>query len=274
VAQVIAGFGVPHTPEFPALVEREGPQSETAQLYRAVAQQIEAARPDVLVIFTSDHLNTFFLNNYPAMCVGVTDRTSGPNDGTRMPDYTVPVSEQLADHVYGFGIENGFDLSVAQEFDVDHTVMVPLHFLTPTMSIPIVPIFINGIVHPLPGARRCHALGRTVRRAVEQWPSDVSVAVLASGSFSLDIGGSLAPLGQYAGTPDEDWARTVLAYLQNGKTDDLLNEATSDRMARAGNVAGELLNWIAVLGATGPQRPAFLEPQLERGHAFAAWRWD
>ena len=62
--------------------------------------------------------------------------------------------------------------------------------------------------------------------------------------------------------------------MQNGRVDDLLNEATTERMVAAGNVGGELLNWIALLGAIGSRRPRFLEPQLSHGHAYAAWRWD
>jgi hypothetical protein len=54
----------------------------------------------------------------------------------------------------------------------------------------------------------------------------------------------------------------------------LLSEATEERMLAAGNVAGELLNWIALLGAIGDRRPAFVEAQASHGHAYAAWRWD
>ena len=71
-----------------------------------------------------------------------------------------------------------------------------------------------------------------VRRAVEALPASSKVAVLASGSFSLDVGGHLAPRGEFAGTPDVGWANTVLGHLRNGRTNDLLNEATSDRLAR------------------------------------------
>jgi len=275
MGEIVAGFGVPHTPMFPALVKREGPQCETAQLYRAVAGHLEAIKPDALVVFDSDHLNTFFLNNYPNLSIGVTDQTTGPNDGTpELPQYTVPVSEDLAGRLYSFGLQSGFDLSLAQEFDIDHSILVPLHFLTPHMRLPIVPVFINGVVHPLPAARRCFALGQMVRTAVEALPAGRTVAVLASGSFSLDVGGHLSPRGQFAGTPDVGWADTVLGHLQNGRVNDLLNEATGERMARAGNVAGELLNWIAMLGVVGDRRPRFLEPQREMGHAYGVWRWD
>jgi hypothetical protein len=275
MAHIVAGFGVPHTPMFPALVAREGPQCETAQLYRAVAEHLDAVRPDALVVFDSDHLNTFFLNNYPTLSIGLTDHTSGPNDGTPgLPKYTVAVDENLAGHLLSTGLEQGFDLAVTQEFEIDHSILVPLHFLTPSMHIPIVPIFINGIVQPLPAARRCYALGQMVRRAIESLPGQARVAVLGSGSFSLDVGGPLAPRGAYSGVPDPGWVESLLGYLRQGKIDDLLNEATSQRLASAGNVAGELLDWIAMLGVVGDRRPRFLEPQMEHGHAYGVWRWE
>ena len=102
-------------------------------------------RPDALVVFTADHMNTFFLDNLPLFSVGVADRTTGPNDGTpALPRYDVPVAEGLAAHVRERGIAAGFDLALTQEFAVDHSVLVPLHFLTPAMRIPIVPLFIAG----------------------------------------------------------------------------------------------------------------------------------
>jgi hypothetical protein len=275
MGEIVAGFGVPHTPMFPGLVARQGPQCETAQLYNNVAQHLAAVNPDVLVVFDSDHLNTFFLNNYPNLCVGVTAQTEGPNDGTPdLPHYSVPVAEQLAMHVYGFGLQNGFDFALSQEFEVDHSILVPLHFLRPAMDIPIIPLFVNGLVNPLPGARRCYALGKMVRDAVQALPDGVKVAFLGSGSFSLDVGGPLAPGGRYSGVPDPGWVREILSALRAAHIDDLLNAATSERMAGAGNVAGELLNWIAMLGAVGDRAPVFLEPQMEQGHAYGVWRWD
>jgi len=41
MGEIVAGFGVPHTPMFPALVARDGPQCETAQLFRTVAEHLE-----------------------------------------------------------------------------------------------------------------------------------------------------------------------------------------------------------------------------------------
>ncbi len=187
MADIVAGFGVPHTPMAPSLVAREGPGCETAQLYAAVAEHLAAVQPDALVIFDSDHLNTFFLDNYPTLSIGLTDRTSGPNDGTPgLPEYAVPVDESMAGHLFSRGLECGFDLAMTQEFQVDHSILVPLHFLTPAMSVPIVPIFINGIVHPLPAARRCYALGWMVRQAVESMPGPLRDQHLPIGSGAVE----------------------------------------------------------------------------------------
>jgi hypothetical protein len=207
MAEIVAAFGVPHTPAFPALVAKEGPDCETAKLYAEIAKRLRAAAPDVLVIYTDDHFNTFFLDNFPTFAIGIADETSGPNDQTPMPSYRVAVQASLATHLRAAAIGDGFDISLVQDFDVDHATMVPLHFLTPEMNVAIVPIFVNGLAPPLPSS-------------------------------------------------------------------ELVAEATTARLARAGNIAGELLNWIAMLGVVGEHKPTFIAPQINQGHAYAAWRLD
>jgi Catalytic LigB subunit of aromatic ring-opening dioxygenase len=274
MAEIVAAFGVPHTPNYPALVAEHGPDCKTAKLYAEVATHLRAARPDVLVIYTDDHFNTFFLDNFPTFAIGVAEETAGPNDQTVMPSYRVAVEASLATHMRAQAIGGGFDVSLVQDFDVDHATMVPLHFLTPAMDIPIVPFFINGLSPPLPSAQRCHALGRTVAAAIRSWPRDKRAAVIGSGSFSLEIGGPLIPPGERAGTPDPGWAERVQDHLEHSRIDDLVAEATPSRLARAGNIAGELLNWIAMLGAVGDHKPILVKPELDRGHAYAAWRLE
>ncbi len=274
MAEIVGGIGVPHSPGYPALVAREGPRSEVAAIFGSVAAELDAMRPDALVVFTSDHLNTFFLDNLPLFSVGVADRTEGPNDDTDMPRYEVRVAEGLGAHVRALGIAEGFDLAVTQEFAVDHSVLVPLHFLTPNMNVPIVPVFIAGIAPPLPTARRCFALGKLVREAVASWREAARVAILASGSFALDVGGSRAPGLEYSGCPDPEWAATVARHLDRAEIARLLEEATDERIRGSGNVSGELLNWIALLGSIGDRRPSFSKAQPDEGHAFVAWRRD
>ena len=97
MAAIVGALGVPHTPFFPALVEREGPQCETARFFAAVTAELEAMRPDLIVMYDTDHLNTFFLDNLPVFAVGVTEAFKGPNDEPRaVPIYTIKSRPDIA----------------------------------------------------------------------------------------------------------------------------------------------------------------------------------
>src|SRR5258706_372164 len=156
MAQIVAGFGVPHTPIFPHFVKRDGPDCEIAKLFGAQKAQLAAERPNLIVMFDTDHLNTFFLDSLPIFAVG----------GPRM-----------------------------------------------------------------------------------------------------------AP-GRSDGVPDPDWAMRVVKYLEEQKIDRLIAEATQHQLLKAGNVGGELLNWIAMLGAIGDRKPDYVAPQMQNGHAYGVWRWN
>jgi aromatic ring-opening dioxygenase catalytic subunit (LigB family) len=275
MAQIVAGFGVPHTPVFPFFVKRDGPDCETAKLFAAQKEQLAAARPDVIVMFDTDHLNTFFLDNLPIFAVGVDKAFTGPNDEPReMPIYTIPSAVDLAAHIRQNVIEDGFDAALTQHFSVDHSIAVPLHFLTPEMRIPVIPFFISGHLPPLPPARRCYALGQAVARAISSWPATLRVVIMGSGSFSLEVGGPRMAPGRSDGVPDPDWAMRVVNHLEEQKIDRLIAEATQHQLLKAGNVGGELLNWIAMLGAIGDRKPDYVAPQMQNGHAYGVWRWN
>jgi gallate dioxygenase len=274
MAQIVAGFGVPHTPIFPFLVKRDGPNCETAKLFAAQADRLAAVRPDVIVMFDTDHLNTFFLDNLPIFAIGVDKSFAGPNDEPReVPLYNVRSAPDLAVHIRRLGIESGFDIALSEHFSVDHSIIVPLHFLTPNMHVPVIPIFISGHVPPLPSAQRCYELGRTVGRAIASWNPASRVAVMGSGSFSLEVGGPRMMPGRDYGVPDPDWAARVVSSLSDQKIEALIAQSTQDQLLRAGNVGGELLNWIAMLGAIGDHAPEYIAPQLQNGHAYGVWRW-
>jgi len=273
MAEIVGAFGVPHTPVFPWLVKRDGPDSETARLFARLTEHLAAVQPDLIVMFDTDHLNTFFLDNLPVFAVGVTEQFKGPCDEVRdCPIYTIKSLPDFAGHLRRAGVHAGFDLALVQDFPVDHSVAVPLHFMTPTMHIPVVPVFISGHISPLPTARRCFELGRLLRRAVVSWPRPLRVAVLGSGSFSLEVFGPRIAPGRSDGVPDPQWVTRILALLDHADVETLVASASEEQMLKAGNVGGELLNWIAMLGAFDACKPNFLAPQMQNGHAYAAWR--
>jgi gallate dioxygenase len=273
LAEIVGAFGVPHTPVFPWFVNRDGPDCEIARYFGALTMELRALKPDLIVMFDTDHLNTFFFDNLPVFAVGVTDGFKGPIDEVRdVPPFPIKSDADFAAHLRRVGIEAGFDLALVQEFAVDHSVAVPLHFMTPDKDIPVVPVFVNGHIPPLPSAQRAFDLGRAVKKAVETYPKPLRVVTMGSGSFSLDVFGPRIAPGRTDGVPDPDWFKRVCTLIEQADVATLIREATEAQMQKAGNVGGEVLNWIAMLGTISARKPEFVLPQAPNGHAYAAWR--
>ena len=272
MAKIVAGLGAPHSPNLPSVVERNPAFIENT-LYKQLRAHIESVDADVLLVFSNDHFNTFFLDNFPLFAVGVAPSTWGPNDQTPMPRHEMPVHEGLAAHIHKTGIEDGFDLAITQEFAVDHAFTVPFHFLGAGSKLKIVPVFVHCFSSTLPLASRAFALGQSIGRAIRTFPDDSRVAVFSSGSFSLEIGGPKIPPADRSGVPDRVWVDRICTHLSTGSIRSLIEESTPLQLLRAGNAGGELLNWIAMLGVIGEGAADELHPQ-PHGHAFGIWRRD
>lgn len=272
VAEVVGGVGVPHTPQFPIMVDERAPlASELQRLYGQAARHLRALEPDVLIFFTADHYNTFFISSVPIFSVGVAESAEGPSDYPNLRHCEVQIDASLARRIQSHAVRRGFDVGMSQEFELDHPITIPLHFLTPLMDVPIVPVFINALIRPIPSSDRCRAFGATIRDALELSEGVGRVAAIASGSFSLEIGGPRISETSHVGVPEPEWVERILALMRAGDIDELVREATDEQLDRAGNAGGELLEWIAMLGMLDPVPPTFLEAQSGFGHAFGTW---
>jgi protocatechuate 4,5-dioxygenase beta chain len=160
LAEIVSSYAVPHTPSFIAEQDGHAPCTGAIEYFGKVAAHLAASRPDVLVMIQNDHFNTFFLDNWPTFAIGLASNASGPSDQTPdMPRYRLSIETDLAHHIHKGCVHAEFDLSSSQELSLDHAVLVPLHFMTPLMRLPIVPIYVNCLVSPLPSATRCYLLG-------------------------------------------------------------------------------------------------------------------
>jgi hypothetical protein len=172
----------------------------------------------VVVIFDTDHLNTFFLDNLPVFAIGVDGTFTGPCDEPRgVSVKTIPSHQKLAAHVRKHAVYAGFDLTLVQDFAVDHSVYVPLHFATPDLKTPVIPIFISGHWSPLPSSQRCFDLGIEIRKAIETWPEPLRVAVIGTGSFSLEVFGPRIEPGRTDGVPDPGWVNEVCDHCSTAR---------------------------------------------------------
>src|SRR5919199_1809074 len=72
---------------------------------------------------------------------------------------------------------------------LDHGTMVPLHFLTPRLDLPIVHVHQATSRGPRPPLKRCYELGRILRQVIEARPASERVAVIGTGGLSHWVGG-------------------------------------------------------------------------------------
>lgn len=271
MAELVVAAGVPHTPVFPALARGDSELGQdVAARYARVAQAVAEADADVILVLTCDHINTFFLDAVPTFAVVAADSVVGPSDEVPGLERTeLAVAGAVGRRLHERLLRQDFDPALSQHCAVDHSVSVPLHFLNPT-GLPMVPIFVNGMVWPLPSAARCRAFGDAIRAAIDDLPP-MRVAVVASGSFSLEVGGPRMDPGRLYGVPAPDWAGRAAGHLAAGRLDRLAEETTAAQIDRAGSVAGEVLPWIAVAEAARDLPLSVLDHRSGEGHAFAAW---
>ncbi len=273
MSEIVGVFGVPHNPHFPVLAETDDPLGvEVKRMYGGVSEHLQAAEPDVIVFLTSDHYNIFWDRSVPIFSIGVADSAVGPSDYPNLHRYELAIDTELARHLQAHAVSASFDVGMSQEFEFDHTVTSPLHFLTPGLRVPVVPVFVSGFLRPIPSARRCYELGKALREGVLGLDGGRRVAVVASGSISLEIGGPRMFPDHHTGVPDPQWLDRVLGLLATGEHEQLVAEATDEQLWKAGNAGGELLDWMVMLGmADEPRPPEYLDVQTRFGHAFAAW---
>jgi 3-O-methylgallate 3,4-dioxygenase len=99
--------------------------------------------------------------------------------------------------------------------------------------IPSVPIFINTFYPPnQPPASRCAALGSALRRGIESWPSDLRVAVLASGGLTHFV-------------INEEVDRQILDAIRTGDLTEV--KALGEPIYQSGT--SEVKNWLPLMQA-------------------------
>ena len=257
MGNVVLGLAAPHNPNITSRPQKMSieVQGKLDSAFGRLKQQISRASPDCLLILTSDHVTNFFYNNAPMFCLGVSDTCTGPAPKEMaelgIARATLKVDTAMAKGLLRYGIESGIDFSYSQEMILDHAFMVPLSLLTPRMDLPIVPLHINGMLPPRPTAARCYRLGRQIGDYICNHYSG-RVAVLASGSFSGDIG------GPKMGSVDTALDLEFLDLVQHGKGQEMVDKATVEILERAG-VANEILIWITLQGVLGNLKPCFTD---------------
>jgi 2,3-dihydroxyphenylpropionate 1,2-dioxygenase len=210
--------------------------------YDRMRTAIEAQRPDALVVIGAEHFANFFMNNMPAICVGMGEHYEGPiedEEWLAIKRTRVPGAPELSRRLITDIMED-IDLAYAQEWKFDHGIMVPLSFLTPRYDLPIVPVNINCQGPPLIPLKRCYEFGRALRRACDRVPE--RIAVIGTGGISH------WPCTPDSGKINEPWDREFLRRFLNNDRDALLAYRDDETWREAGQGGLEIRTFIALAG--------------------------
>jgi aromatic ring-opening dioxygenase catalytic subunit (LigB family) len=277
MAEIVAGIATSHVP-FLAMhpqfeLAEEGQRSRVVAGLGEAREILERARPDAIVIFSTDHFDRCFYNNLPPFLVAVGEEAEGPvNEWLRMPKVKLKVVGRLGRFIVSEGLENGVDFALSEDLPLDHAEVVPLSYITPNWNIPIVPIVVNAFAPPMPSLKRCFQVGAFVREAIERWPEKKRVVVMGTGGLSHWVG------PPETGKVNAEFDRWFLDCLVEGRGAEVVEKyKRAEELEKiAGNGGQEIRDWLAVAGAMpGSLKPRVLAyepiPQWATGTGVMAW---
>ena len=261
MGQIVAAMATMHAPQLftrPPEEDQDKLEAGIAAM-RKLGRLLDETKPDVLVIFASDHMETFFLKSVPTFCIVAGERARAEFAGR---SWDLPIHRVFAEATLDGLVRRDFDMCYSQDAVLGHSFAAPFEWVLGGRNIPVVPFFVNTYLPPLTTARRAAALGEAIADIVKSRPE--RVALLASGGMS-----------HYPGTwkyysPAFDFDHWCIRELENGHSESFLR-LTPEQLDEVGNT--EMLPWAPVLGAVREQHMELLSYQetAHHGHAVAVF---
>jgi len=213
-----------------------------AELYR-LGESLRETRPDAIVVVGAEHFANFFMDNMPAYAMGMADHYDGPIEDPAwlgIARTRIPGNAALSRRLIG-EVMRDVDVAFAEEWKFDHGIMVPLHFLTPSFDVPVVPANINCQGPPLTPLPRAWAFGEALRRAADAVPE--RIALVGTGGISH------WPATPDSGKINEAWDREFLDRWTRNDRAALLDYSDAQTYRDAGQGGFEIRTFIAVAAA-------------------------
>ena len=250
MARIIGGIAASHTPTIGFAYDRNKRDDPVwapiFQNFAPLSAWLAEKAPDVLVLIYNDHVTSFFFDHYSAFALGVgpewhvADEGAGPRDLPPIAGHPA-----LAAHVGQSLMADEFDLSFFQRRALDHGCFSPLSVLCPhepQWPVKLVPLQMGVLQFPIPSARRFYKLGQSLRRAIESYPEDLKVAIVATGGLSHQVH------GERAGFNNPQWDARFLDLFE--RDPERLAEMTIAEFAELGGFEGsEVVMWLTMRGA-------------------------
>jgi aromatic ring-opening dioxygenase catalytic subunit (LigB family) len=274
MAELVGVFAASHGP----IIARDWDKMPAAHrdklkaAFDALGARLAACRPDLLVVVSPDHWVNFFINNLPAVLIGIGDEHDGPPEPFMrkvFPHARLKGHAGFGRHLLTSALDHDFEPALSHRLKLDHGTCIPLWRMGVDVALPIVPLIINDLEEPMPSIRRCLAWGRLLREAIDSYRAALRVAVLATGGLSHSIGEPTM------GLIDEEFDHACIRHFQDGEETRLAAFLTQ-ALPHTGNGAHEIRDWViahACAGAKGFELiDYFPSPQTLVGAGFASWK--
>ncbi|SMF88475.1 protocatechuate 4,5-dioxygenase alpha subunit /protocatechuate 4,5-dioxygenase beta subunit [Azospirillum oryzae] len=250
VARIVGSIATSHTPTIGFAFDRQKQDDPVwapiFAAYEPVRQWLSEKQPDVLFFVYNDHVTSFFFDHYSAFTLGIGESYHVADEGggaRALPP--VKGHAELARHIGTSLMADEFDMSFFQERPLDHGCFSPLSMLLPhepDWPVPIVPLQVGVLQFPIPTALRCYKMGQALRRAIESYPEDLKVVIVATGGLSHQVH------GERAGFNNVEWDARFLEMIE--KDPEALTRMTHADFARLGGLEGaEVIMWLVMRGA-------------------------
>jgi gallate dioxygenase len=250
MARIIGGLAASHTPTIGFAYDRNKRDDPVwapiFENFAPLSQWLADKRPDVLVFIYNDHVTSFFFDHYSAFALGVGPEWAVADEGAGARDLP-PIAGHpgLAAHIGRSLVADEFDLAFFQHRPLDHGCFSPLSLLCPHepgWPVRLVPLQMGVLQFPVPRARRFYQLGKALRRAIESYPEDLRVAVVATGGLSHQVH------GERAGFNNPAWDARFLDLFE--RDPERLAAMTLAQYAELGGFEGaEVVMWLTMRGA-------------------------
>jgi hypothetical protein len=247
-----------------------------------LADVLASARLDALVVIGDDQKEMLQGENSPPLIVydRAYIRSVRPAHAAGRPEWVLrgtdryypdapqdyPVAQALGRHLRAHLGEQGFAVSAFEGDGVPmgHAFAFVCSQLMRGLTIPVLPVLLNALYPPdRPNPERCLEIGEAIEKAVEAFPEDIRVGVVASGGLSHFV-------------VDEELDRRVVRALTERDHGTLAGLALEK--LNSGNA--EIRNWICAAGALRSLRvdridyiPGYrTRAGTGTGLCFAVWR--
>ena len=248
MAEIVAAIACGHAPGMGTrpTPDPDGQKERVYEFYRATRARLAATNPTAAIVVSDEHIQNFFFNNWPSLCIAYPEEMAGPIERWMpIPRATVRGYPEFGEYLLAEALNHRFDPASSQEIEPDHGIMLPLHHLRPEMDLPVTLVLQNCVQPPLAPLARFNEFGQFLAQAIAAWRRPDRFVLIGVGGISHWIG--IKRMGEI----NAQWDRWFLDQVCQGNMDSILALTPAEVERDGGNGGEEIRNWITVMAAAG-----------------------